>query len=369
VLVSAHVAEVITTRSADGTLTATEVKFFCEGAPYIVNVGKETILCAGAINSPQILELSGIGEKAALGSAGIDVKLELPGVGNNMQDHYYIAISYEIKDSFYDSLNTFDALQNPELAEQEMALYAEKTGLFTMYILGLMFAPLESLTSDAANINDTYLTAIEAGIKNGKYPAGLQKQYAIQLERIKKQQPSCEILVFPGMSAPGLQLEPGKKYVSLAPATNHPFSRGSIHITSKDPLAPPAIDPATFKEDYDLAVMVETVKFARKIAQQEPFASMLAGADLRPGPDVQTDEDIAEKFVKPFVSTTFHTSSTLSMLPREDGGVVDNRLKVYGTTNIRVADTSIIPLHINAHTQAIAYAIGEQAADIIKGLA
>lgn len=72
-----------------------------------------------------------------------------------------------------------------------------------MYILGLMFAPLESLTSDAANINDTYLTAIEAGIKNGKYPAGLQKQYAIQLERIKKQQPSCEILVFPGMSAPG----------------------------------------------------------------------------------------------------------------------------------------------------------------------
>ena len=79
----------------------------------------------------------------------------------------------------------------------------EKKGLFTMYILGLMFAPLESVATDAAYVNKAHLSKIEAGLKSGKYPTGLQKQYEIQLERIQKQLPSCEILVYPGMSAPG----------------------------------------------------------------------------------------------------------------------------------------------------------------------
>ncbi|KLO15577.1 alcohol oxidase [Schizopora paradoxa] len=369
VVVSAHVSEIVTVANADGTLTATEVKFLCEDASHSVKVGKETIVSAGAINSPQVLELSGIGERSVLEKAGIDVKLELPGVGNNMQDHYYLGLTYEIKESFHENIHTFDGMFNPEVAEQQMTLYTEKKGLCTMYILGLMFAPFDAVSPDADELNKTHLSAIEAGLKSGKYPPGLQKQYEIQFERLQKKLPSIELCIFPGMSTPGLVPEPGKKYVSLMPVTNHPFARGSVHITSKDPLAPPAIDPATFKEDHDLAVMVEAVKFARKVAQQEPLASMITGNDILPGPDVQSDEDIAEKFVKQVVSTSFHTSSSLSMLPREDGGVVDNKLKVYGTTNIRVADTSIIPLHISAHTQAIAYAIGEQAADIIKGLA
>jgi len=88
---------------------------------------------------------------------------------------------------------------------------------------------------------------------------------------------------------------------------------------------------------------------------------------VAPGPKCTSDEDV-KNHIKDTLSTTFHTAGAASMLPREKNGVVDPKLKVYGTTNLRVVDLSIVPLHVSAHTQSIAYAIGEMAADIIKGL-
>jgi len=124
------------------------------------------------------------------------------------------------------------------------------------------------------------------------------------------------------------------------------------------------IDPHYFEEEYDIRSFAESVKFARCIAQQEPFKRILK-EELLPGPSVKTDEQIIS-FLKEHFSTTCHTVGSCSMLPREDGGGVDNKLKVYGTTNIRVMDISIIPLHVAAHTQTTAYAIGELGADIIR---
>jgi len=112
--------------------------------------------------------------------------------------------------------------------------------------------------------------------------------------------------------------------------------------------------------------MVETVKFIRRLAQQEPLKSIFIEEERFPGPAVQTDEEILQ-YVRENIATTFHTAGSCSMLPREDGGVVDNKLKVYGTSNIRVMDLSIVPLHFAAHTQTTAYAIGELGADIIRG--
>jgi len=112
--------------------------------------------------------------------------------------------------------------------------------------------------------------------------------------------------------------------------------------------------------------MVELAKFSRRLAETQPFSDILAD-EVHPGSQVKTDEQIAE-WLRNTTGTTFHTVGPCSMLPLEDGGVVDSRLKVYNTTNIRVVNLSVVPLHIGSHTQSLAYALGEQAADIIRGL-
>jgi len=146
---------------------------------------------------------------------------------------------------------------------------------------------------------------------------------------------------------------------------NHPLSRGTIHAKSKDPLAQPEIDPHYFEHDFDLEILVQQFKYIRGI-DVEPWKSSVK-QEVFPGPKVKTDDEIRD-FIKDTVGTVWHTVGSCSMLPRDKNGVVDSKLKVYGTTNLRVVDLSIIPLHIAAHTQATAYMIGEKASDIIRGI-
>ncbi|OCH85039.1 hypothetical protein OBBRIDRAFT_829135 [Obba rivulosa] len=196
-------------------------------------------------------------------------------------------------------------------------------------------------------------------------PSGLRKQYEIQLKHIQDKVPSLEIIIAPGAIFRPAVLDPQKKHLSLVFALNTPFSRGTIHIGSSDPLSQPVIDPRVFEQPYDLASLVELVKFNRRLAKTEPLKALLS-EEVWPGFKVETDEQIAE-WVKNSIGTTFHTVGSCSMLPLEDGGVVDSKLKVHKTTNIRVVDLSVIPLHVGSHTQALAYGLAEQAADIIKG--
>ncbi|KAF9553678.1 glucose-methanol-choline oxidoreductase [Agrocybe pediades] len=119
------------------------------------------------------------------------------------------------------------------------------------------------------------------------------------------------------------------------------------------------------KSSNHINALTQYVKFCRELARTEPLASDL-GKEIEPGEAVQSDADI-EDFIKQHPFSAYHTVGTCSMmLPLEKQGVVDPNLKVYGTENLRVVDVSIIPLHIAAHTQATAYAIGKKAADIIK---
>jgi len=104
----------------------------------------------------------------------------------------------------------------------------------------------------------------------------------------------------------------------------------------------------------------------RKLPETEPFKSTVA-KEVVPGPECVSDDQLKD-FIKDHTETTFHTAGSCSMLPREKGGVVDPQLKVYGTSNVRVVDLSVLPLHVIAHTQAVVYSIAEQAADIIKGV-
>ncbi|KAH8983419.1 alcohol oxidase [Lactarius hatsudake] len=355
VLTSAHVARISLSKGSDGA-TAEGVIFIHDGKEYQALVNKKVVLSAGAILSPQVLELSGIGDPDVLRKADVGVVVDLPGVGNNIQEHVNSAVSYKIKEEFEESYVSFDCLMTQDGLQKQTELYrAGETSAFDMAINLMSFAPLSTITPEAQALQDKYLASIRARVDSGDYPPGLRKQYEVQLEHIKAQIPSCEFLLVQARSVMRVVQNTPGKYIAIGCLMNHPLSRGTIHIKSNDPLEQPAIDPHYFEEEYDIRSLAETFKFCRRLVQQEPLKSILK------------ENSFLDQNLKNNVATTFHTVGSCSMLPREDGGVVDNKLKVYGTTNVHVIDLSIIPLHIGAHTQATVYAIGELGADIIKG--
>ena len=136
--------------------------------------------------------------------------------------------------------------------------------------------------------------------------------------------------MFPGAGA----TEPGKKYQTLVSCNMHPLSRGRVHLQSSDPLAAPAIDPAYLAHPIDLRVLVRAAQFARAAAHTAPLADTVVRM-VEPGPEVQSDAEW-EAYVRRKLSPVWHPVGTAAMLPREDGGVVDPRLVVYGTRNLRI---------------------------------
>ncbi|KAJ8468739.1 hypothetical protein ONZ51_g9450 [Trametes cubensis] len=364
VLVAARVNRILPSSDGGLVFSAERVEFEYGGELHTVRAKKEIILSAGALKTPQLLELSGIGNPNILRRIGIPTKVDLPGVGRNVQEHMTVSISFELRDDV--KFDTFDILADPEVLKKHLELYRTGTGLFTTNVTGFTFATLHQITPRA----DEIIKAAEDKImKNAaSYPPGLLEQYKISLERLRKSA-GCEIIIFTGMMTPYPNpVEKGKRYVSMVAALNHTFSRGTIHSVSKDPAVDPEFDPRYLEEEIGklyLQVWVEMVKFARNLKNVSPLKDMIT-KEHNPGPDVQTDEEIAT-WIKAVMSTTWHTASSCSMLPQEMGGVVDPQLKVYGTENLRVVDLSVVPLHFAAHTQAIVYGIAEQAADIIKG--
>ncbi|VDC04865.1 unnamed protein product [Peniophora sp. CBMAI 1063] len=362
VTVNALVSRVIT-EQVSGKVQATAVEFLNEGATYTVNVGGEVVLSAGALKSPQILELSGIGKKEVLDSFGIPVVVDLPGVGENLQEHVYASLPFELKDDV--DFDTLDVLRDGEAVMKHIELYKEGKGLFTAGLMGLAFGPLKMFSDRADEIQRKAIEKIEAN--KDTYPPGLYEQYHLQIERLKEGAPGCEILTVPAFVSFHAPPKPGKKYFSLLPSLNHLFSRGSTHIISKDPKVDPAYDPSYFSEEIDLDMFLECVKFVRALAKIAPWSDMVA-AEAAPGPDCTTDEQLAT-WIKQHMATTYHTAATCSMLPREKNGVVDPNLVVYGTSNIRVCDLGILPLHFAAHPQATIYTFAARAADLILGQA
>jgi choline dehydrogenase-like flavoprotein len=173
------------------------------------------------------------------------------------------------------------------------------------------------------------------------------------------------------------QPEPSKRYMSLALALAHPLSRGSVHATSSDPTVQPAIDLRALEHPADLDLLVDAVKWSRKVFQTAPLKDTVK-TEAAPGPGFETDEQIKE-WVKDSLWNVFHPVGTASMLPLEDGGVVDPELKVYGAENLRVVsgfnvpltirslmryvyqvDASVMPVQIAAHIQMTIYAIAEK---------
>ncbi|KAF4611726.1 hypothetical protein D9613_003994 [Agrocybe pediades] len=345
-------------------LIATGVECIVGGKKYVVQAGKEVVICAGAIKSPHILELSGIGHSDVLQKIGVDSLVDLPGVGENVQEHISFAISFELDPNIHHE--TWDMLKDPEHGSRQKDMYLQGKGLHRNGINAFAYFPLSAIDEGAASsVINKLEKEYEMLEKEGKLTPGLKSQLDIQIKAYKDNTvPDCELVGYAGMYYPRVPREEGKSYISVVSVLNHPISRGIIHSQTNNPEDYPLIDPHYMESDVDVDVLTQQVKFIRSLKDYEPWKSAV-GKEVGPSADAQTDEQLRE-YARNTATTVWHTVGSCSMLPREKQGVVDPRLKVYGTKNLRVADLSIIPLHIAAHTQVTAYVVGEKAADLIK---
>ncbi|EUC61273.1 glucose dehydrogenase [Rhizoctonia solani AG-3 Rhs1AP] len=350
-----------TSSNKTGNLVATGVSFVHKSQTYTVKANKEVILSAGTFQSPHLLELSGIGNSTILKKNGIKTLIDLPAVGENYQDHVLIATAYELKAG--SSSQNYDILgNNATFAAAAAAQYnATHDGILSSTASILSFINLDPMASSAEIKNMTAKLDREVTLEE---LTPLRKvSYDIQKGWLKEKVGLVEVIPYPGYAGSGVP-KANTSYLTFFTVVQHPFSRGNIHLNSSDPLVPPQIDPKYFSKSIDLDILVHSVKFAQKLSETEPLASMIASRQ-EPAPGVVSDIALAN-YIKANVESIHHPIGTVSLAPKDYGGVVDAQLKVYGTANVRVVDASVIPLHIGSHPQRTVYGIAEKAAKIIK---
>ncbi|ETS75972.1 hypothetical protein PFICI_12916 [Pestalotiopsis fici W106-1] len=358
VLLDTRVARINLEKSSDNCVNAAGVVLE-DGT--IIPATEEVILSAGTLQSPGLLELSGIGGKEVLDSAGIEQVIDLPGVGENLQDHVAIPYVFKLKDG----LTSSDKLKfNTTFAAEQLALW--KNQEFTIYDELLDAVSLLNYKQAFGNDSDSALLRLaQDEIGQSSNILDQKKLELLANDNVAKVEMVFVDEYLGAKSYPiPTSLDYGSNYVTMVTALMHNLNRGSVHITSSNISIHPAIDPNHLTHEHDIQVLVELGKFARKVAQTEPLKSVLAG-EYEPGPAVGGSDESWRGFAQETAISFFHLASTCAMLPRDQGGVVDPELRVYGTRNLRVVDASIMPLLVPAHTQATTYGIAEKAAVLI----
>jgi choline dehydrogenase-like flavoprotein len=362
----------ILTKNADGSVVATGVRVQTnDGAHHEIVARNEVILCAGAIQSPQILELSGIGQKNLLEKHGIPVVLDSPGVGENLQDHAISAPCFEIAD---DQISA-DIMRDPNIVQAVLQQYmTTKTGPLVGIPISVTMLPL--VDSDGRVSHDEIAQLTKQYIEDTNLPLWQKKQYEqLQKQILGPKEAAGYAMMLPlqlnissGKTEMNKLLAPTnpKNYITIMAVNNHPFSRGICHIRSADPKDKPILDPRYLSHPLDLEILARQTQYIETIVKTEPFASMLKPSGRLPEGKEATSLDAAKEIVKERLLSTFHPTGTCAMMSKEIGGVVDSRLKVYGTRNLRVVDASIFPMETLGNIQATVYALAEKAADIIK---
>ncbi|PWN41677.1 alcohol oxidase [Ceraceosorus guamensis] len=346
-------------RSTSGNVVATGVDYTHSGQKFTAALvsGGEVIVSGGTVNTPQILELSGIGQKKVLQSAGIKQIVDLPGVGENVQDHVYTAAVWKLKNGSV----TLDSLRNdPAFAADQQALYANnQVSILQETVPAIAYLTLPQLVGKAKALKLVAKAAAYVASANVPYKASLWKQ----LEHLTKRLDSVaqmEVIGIDGFFAPGAP-QAGVNYITFLAAQQHSLSRGSIHVQSSDASKAPIIDPKYFTADWDLDVLTAGTSYLRNVANTKIYkANGFVENEVLPGQGVDLTN-----YSKQNVVTEYHPIGSASLGPKSQGGVVDSSLKVYGTQNVRVADASVIPVHVSAHIQATVYGIAEAAAAII----
>jgi choline dehydrogenase len=297
----------------------------CVGAHYLqdgelrtVRVRHEVVLSAGAIQSPKVLMLSGIGQPAQLATHGIDVRVDLPGVGENFHDHPLIIgpIGYLDRPG-----------PDPRGQVTEAALFAA--------------------SEDGMAVPDLEICLVH------RAPFG-EKFFANVIKRVQTGQPV----------APVAELVDPHVVLSL-PGLVRPESRGSIRLAGADPAAPPRVSANYYGERIDLERTTTMVEIAREIYRTRAFTSEWGITEVAPGPAVTTRTDLTD-WVVANTGSYYHFAGSCRMGSDTDpGAVVDPELKVRGTTGLRVVDASVMPTLVSANPHTTVVAIAERAAELI----
>ncbi len=298
---------------------ATGVRYRTRRGERVAHAGREVILAAGAIGSPQLLQLSGIGPEAALAAAGVPVRHALAGVGQALQDHPFVTMLFELRDT--DSLLGADGPRS--MAEWLL----RRTG---------------KLTSTVAEV--------------------------VAFVRTRRGMPAADVQFHIGAAyydKHGEEEFDGHA-LTLAPVLVSPQARGSVTLRSADPADKPRILTNSLSEPEDVASLVAGMKLAREIAATDPIAAKVV-REIKPGAAVAGDEDL-EASLRERVELIYHPVGTCRM-GRDEDAVVDPSLRVHGLEGLRVVDASVMPTIPGGNTNAPTIMIAERAADLIRGRA
>ncbi len=306
------------------------VEYEWQGASHVAHAHRETVLSAGAIQSPQLLELSGIGQAARLERLGIRPALDLPAVGENMSDHLQIRCTY--RSAIAETIN--DVMRSPwHKLKAGWQYLTQRKGLLAN-------------TSSTAH-------AITRALEGGSRPDVMVRIYHISGKDRYSRSGIGGIDKFSGFSIGGFML--------------YPRSRGSVHCASADPKAFPAIQPNYLQDELDRRTAVGMLRLIRKIAAQPALQGVIIQEE-RPGKSADTDADLLD-YIKESGQTAWHTVGTCRMGAGAADSVVDSRLRVHGVAGLRVADISVMPTIASSNTNAPAMMIGERASEFILSAA
>jgi choline dehydrogenase len=293
-----------------------------DGVATEVRCAREVIVSCGAINSPKLLELSGIGNPEILLRQGIKAVHALPGVGENLRDHYGPSLKW--------------SLTKPGISIANQGRWPRLGWELFRYVL----------TGD-----------------------GFMSQGIGTMRVFAKSHPGVEEADIQLIGNPFIvDLRNGRREMSrvngffLFTQVQRPESTGSVHIQSADPLRPPAIKYKFLVTENDRRLAITSVRLAREIVNASPLGDII-GEELSPGPKVQSDADILN-FIRETGTTTYHASGTCKM-GRDQLSVVDERLRVHGLKGLRVADASIMPVIVSGNTSIPCMMIGEKCADMV----
>ena len=300
---------------------ATGVTFRQGGELRTVRAAREVILCGGAINSPQLLLLSGIGPQQHLTDLGISVAHHLPGVGQSMQDHYQARIVCKCR---------FPITVNDIMLSKTRMV---KTGLeYLLFRKGALA-----------------IAAAQAGLFARTRPelATPDIQYATVM--FSADRPAEGLHKFSGFSLVGYQLRPE--------------SRGELKLKTANPADPPAMHPNYLATETDRRTIIDGLKLGRRLLSTPDMQHFIT-AEYIPGPQVQTDDELLD-YARQYGGTVFHPTSTCRM-GSDAMAVVDPELRVHGVGNLRVVDASIMPAVVSGNTNAATIMIAEKAADLMR---
>lgn len=299
---------------------ASQVHLERKGQAMVINATEEVIVSAGAIGSPQLLQVSGIGPGALLQSLGIDVAVDSPDVGENLQDHLQIRAVYKTRKPV--TLN--DELSNP--------LQKARAGI--QYLL----------------------------TRSGPLSMAASQVYAFSRTRLANERPDIQYHFQPlSADSPGEGLHPFSA-ITASVCQLRPESRGSIHITSADAKIHPTISPNYLSTDLDCKTAIESMRFTRSIMQSNAMKDHIA-EEMLPDPKATTDEELLEQ-ARNIANTIYHPTSTCRM-GADDRSVLDPRLRVRGVDGLRVVDASVMPEIVSGNTNAPTIMIAERASDMI----